>query len=543
MVESHRPIAPKAPIRASPSMSAPNTRAGHASAPEYDLVVVGSGFGGSMAAAPAVFAGKRVLMIESGDWVARGPDNWGPSGMSEKTPYYSREAPFEVAAGGYGRELGAYACVGGASVFYGGVALRLREQDFEPYPEIDSDSGARWPYGYADLEPYYTEAETLLQIAGTTGEDPTEPARSAGYPQPPAPLAPISARIADAARELGLHPFRLPLAINYRSADGRRPCPACSTCDGFACAVQAKNDLSVVLVPRLQRAGMHLAVKTTAVRLAHENGRVTGVVCTEHGSGTTATYTGRIVAVAGGALATPRLLLASGLDRVNPAGHAIGRYLMRHCNAVVMGGFLSRPAPNREFHKQIGIHDYYFGHTGVSHPSGRLGCLQQFGTPEPALVRDYLPLGLGRLVALIVSHTTGFIVMAEDRPQAENRVELTGPAPAADRLPPARITHRYDARDLAARAVLVRAARRILRKAGALKTYSHSIRTFSHALGTVRMGEDPAQSPLDGWSAFRGLDNLYVTDASALPRSGGVNPSLTIAANALRAGRRMLEAL
>lgn len=524
-------------------MPAPNTRAGHASAPEYDLVVIGSGFGGSMAAAPAIFAGRRVLMIESGDWVARGPHNWGPGGMSEKTPYYSREAAYEVAAGGYGRELGAYTCVGGASIFYGGVALRLREQDFEPYPEIDGDSGARWPYAYADLEPCYAEAETLLQIAGTTGEDPTEPPRSAGYPQAPGPLAPISARIAEAARALGLHPFRLPLAINYGTANGRTPCAACSTCDGFACAVQAKNDLSVVMVPRLQRAGMHLAVHTTALRLEHQGGRVTGVVCAERGSGTTVTYRGKTVVVAGGALATPRLLLASGLDHVNPAGHAIGRYLMRHCNAVVMGGFLSRPAPNREFHKQIGIHDFYFGHPGVSRPTGRIGCLQQFGTPEPAIVRDYLPLGLGRLVALIVSHTTGFIVMAEDRPQADNRIELTGPAPAADRLPPARVTHRYDPRDLAARAALVRAARRILRKAGALKTYAHPIRTFSHALGTVRMGTDPATAPLDEWGAFRGLENLYVTDASALPRSGGVNPSLTIAANALRTGRRLLETL
>lgn len=524
-------------------MSASTTSAGHASAPEYDLVVIGSGFGGSMAAAPAVFAGRRALMIESGDWVTRGPQNWGPSGMNEKTPYYSKEAAFEVAAGGYGRDLGALTCVGGASIFYGGVALRLREQDFVPFPEIDGDSGARWPFGYADLEPYYTEAETLLQIAGAAGEDPNEPPRSAGYPQAPAPLAPISARIAEAARSLGLHPFRLPLAINYSVAEGRTPCPTCSTCDGFACAVRAKNDLSVVMVPRLQRAGMHLAVNTTALRLEHQGGRVTGVVCTERGSGTTVTYRGKAVVVAGGALATPRLLLASGLERVNPAGHAVGRYLMRHCNAVVMGGFLSRPAPNREFHKQVGIHDFYFGHPSVSRPAGRLGCLQQFGTPEPAIVRDYLPLGLGRLVALVVSHTTGFIVMAEDRPSVGNRVELTGPAPAADRLPPARITHRYDARDLAARAVLVRAARRILRKAGALKTYAHSIRTFSHALGTVRMGIDPATAPLDGWGAFRGLDNLYVTDASALPRSGGVNPSLTIAANALRTGRRLLEAL
>ncbi len=88
-------------------------------------------------------------------------------------------------------------------------------------------------------------------------------------------------------------------------------------------------------------------------------------------------------------------------------------------------------------------------------------------------------------------------------------------------MPPASVTHNYDSRDLAARAALIRAARRILRRAGALKTYSHPIRTFSHALGTVRLGTDPRTAPLDEWGGVRGLDNLFVTDASALPRSGG----------------------
>ncbi len=106
-------------------------------------------------------------------------------------------------------------------------------------------------------------------------------------------------------------------------------------------------------------------------------------------------FAGRVVVVAAGALATPRLLLASGLDAANPAGEAIGRYLMRHCNAVVMGLFPSRPAPHGEFHKQIGIHDYYFGHPTVPRPGGRLGCLQQFATPAARIVRDYLPFGFG----------------------------------------------------------------------------------------------------------------------------------------------------
>jgi choline dehydrogenase-like flavoprotein len=104
-------------------------------------------------------------------------------------------------------------------------------------------------------------------------------------------------------------------------------------------------------------------------------------------------------------------------------------------------------------------------------------------------------------------------------------------------MPPATITHRYDARDAAARDALVAAGRRILREAGAMPVmFPYNIQTFSHAVGTVRLGVDPSRSPLDERGAYRGLDNLYVADGSALPRSGGVNPSLTIAANALRTG-------
>ena len=524
-------------------MSSSGERAGSSPNTDFDLIVIGSGFGGAMAAAPAVFAGKRVLMIEAGGWVERGPHNWSSAGMAEKTPYYNRAAGFDVVEGGYGNTLGVYRCVGGASVFYGGVAMRLREADFEPTPEIDGQSGAAWPYRYADLEPFYTEAEALLSVSGATGEDPTEPPRSAPYPRPPAPLASISSRISDAARSLGLHPFRLPLAINYRDAEGRTTCVACGTCDGFACAIAAKNDVSVILVPRLQQSGMTLVTGTPAVRLEHAKGRVTTVVCSDGSASSMKRFQGRAVVVACGALTTPRLLLASGIADLNPAGASIGRYLMRHCNAVVMGLFPSPPAPAGEFHKQVGIHDYYFGHASVTSPSGRLGCLQQFGTPEPSLVRDYLPFGFGRLIAPIVSRTTGFIVMAEDRPQAGNGIQITGAPDSPSALPPASVTHRYDTRDLAARDALIRAARRILRRAGALKTYSHPIRTFSHAIGTVRLGLDSRTAPLNEWGGVRGLDNLYVTDGSALPRAGGVNPSLTIAANALRTGHHVAEGL
>ena len=94
----------------------------------YDAIVIGSGFGGAMAARQLVQAGWRVLMLERGGWVERGPQNWAQENVGELTGHYSREAAYRQLRGG--RDLGAYFCVGGPSVFYGGVSLRFREQDF-----------------------------------------------------------------------------------------------------------------------------------------------------------------------------------------------------------------------------------------------------------------------------------------------------------------------------------------------------------------------------------------------------------------------------
>lgn len=520
-------------------MSAP-LRAG---APDafYDLIVIGSGFGGALAAAPSVLAGRRVLMIESGDWVARGDANWSREGFFDNSPQYDRETAFEVVAEHKRSRLGRFHVVGGASVFYGGVALRMREADFTPDPDIEQDSGAAWPYRYADLEPFYTRAESMLGVSGAAGDDPTEPPRSANFPAPPAPLAPISQRLAAAARGLGLHPFPLPLAINYVRTDTRIVCAFCGTCDGYACRVSAKNDLSVVLIPDLVARGMELAPNTTAVRLTASDGRISSVICRRRGERESVTFQGAIVVAAAGALTTPVLLRASGLAEINPAGDVIGRYLMRHCNAMVLGVFGAPPAPGGEFHKQIGINDFYFGHPSVTTPRGRLGCLQQFGTPASWTLDGRSPFAA--LAGPQLKRTTGFLAIAEDQPQAANRVSVASAAVDPLTLPVAQIAHHYSARDRDARAALIRVARRILRRSGAWFSYAHMVETFSHALGTVRMGTDARTAPLDEWAAFRGVSNLFVTDASAFPRSAGVNPSLTIAANALRSGTHIAARL
>ena len=503
----------------------------------FDAIVVGSGFGGAMAARVLVHAGWRVLLLERGGWVPRGPENWAQENVGELTGHYSREAPYRQLRGG--RDLGAYFCVGGPSVFYGGVSLRLREQDFEVDRDIVGDSGARWPLDYAELEPYYTAAERLLGVSGAAGEDPTEPPRSEPYPYPAAELAPVTRRIDSAAREFGLRPFRLPLAINRVEAEGRGVCQACGTCDGFACAVGAKNDLATTIIGPLVRQGLQLETDSVVTRLLTDGKRVTGVEAAARESGERTVYRAREVVLAAGALATPHLLLASELAPLNPGGRVIGRYLQRHYNEILFGIFPTPPNPGGGFHKQIGIHDFYFGHVSAAGPPGKLGGLQQLPTPPVGLVRAELPKLVGAMCAPWIKHLTGLLVMAEDQPVYENRVLLDEGASDRYGVPRLLISHRHTARDVAAGAALAAVAKRILRRAGALAFYRHRVATFSHGVGTVRMGRDPYTSALDADCRFRGLDNLTVVDASVMPTSAAVNPSLTISAVALRAAERL----
>ncbi len=520
-------------------MAPEETRSG--STDNYDAIVIGSGFGGAMTAHALVEAGWRVLLLERGGWVDRGAHNWAEDAVGPLTPHYSTESPYEVVEPQGSTMLGAFHCVGGPSVFYGGVSLRMRAEDFHPDRDIAGPAGAEWPMGYEDLEPYYTEAERLLNVSGEPGTDPTESPRSAPYPQRSGDLAPISRRIEYAAQALGYRPFRLPLAITHTASQGRGPCLSCGTCDGFACAVSAKNDLAVAVIQPLLRRGLKLVTDSVVCRLHFQDGRITGVESVNRESGRRTVYRGREVILAAGTLASPHLLLASRLQGVNPGGHVIGRYLMRHYNEIVFGIFPRQPSRDGAFHKQLGIHDFYFGHPSVSHPQGKLGSLQQLATPPLGLVRaEFGPL-LSAVLVPVVKHFTGLLVMAEDQPCYTNRVTLDDRKRDRYGLPRLVLSHRHTDRDRAAGTALVRVARAIFREAGAWACFRHQIGTFSHAVGTVRMGIDPWSSALDADCRFRGVDNLYVVDGSVMPTSGAVNPSLTIAAIALRTARALIR--
>ncbi len=501
----------------------------------YDAVVVGSGFGGAFAALPLVRAGAKVLMVERGEWVERGPHNWAHRGSFDLTPHVWKDSPYRVLRGGVAPLIGTCACVGGASVFYGGVALRLRPADFKARPEL-AGAGVEWPYTAAELAPSYAEAERILGVSGVAGADPTEPLRDEPYPTSPAPLSGTAALVATAGERLGLHPFPLPLAINYR--EGARPaCRACTTCDTFACAVSAKNDVASAVLPGLLDAGLELFPGCVATRLVARGRRLTGVDLVDVSSGSRSSVRAGRVILAAGALGSPHLILASGLPALSPAAEIVGRYLTRHCAAILYGLFRSLPDEGRVFHKQVGFHDFYHG--GDGGPPGHTGAIQQVQSPPEGLIRERLPFEVNGLLPRLLSHVTGLLVLAEDQPARENAVAVDRARTDRFGLPQLAIRYHHSERDEAARRALLRHARAILKEAGALAFYTHEIRTFSHAGGTLRMGQNPRTSPLDGWCSFRGVENLSVADASALPVAGGVNPSLTIAANALRVGEHL----
>ena len=500
----------------------------------YDALIIGSGFGGAMAAHALVEAGWRVLMLERGEHVTRGPHLWAPDAAVTLSPYYDTEGAYQVRGDNRG-EVGSFHCVGGPSVFYGAASLRLREKDFEPWKGLHGDDGARWPFDYQALEPHYSAAERILGVAGEGKGDPTEPARSVPYPQTLPGLCRTSRRIWDASSRLGMKPFRLPVAVNYSSQNGRAPCTECSTCDGYACAIDAKNDPAGSVIPGLVRRGLNLKAGMVAVRLIRRGRRVLGVECVERESGRQVAFHADHVILSAGALGSPHLILASGLEELSPAPQAVGRYLMRHCNSMVFGLFREPLALEQEFRKQVGVHDFYFGDPDARRWAGKLGSIQQVQGAPSGLVADRLPPVLKRMAPWLSDRVTGLLAIAEDEPSIRNGVSLDRRNPDRFGLPRLVINHRYTRRDRDARGALLRRARAILREAGAPITFEMPITTFSHAVGTLRMGEDPWTSPLDPGCRFRGSENLYVIDGSFMPTSGGVNPSLTIAANALRA--------
>lgn len=512
----------------------------------YENIVVGSGFGGAFAAYGLAKAGKEVLVVERGVWPTRDGSCWNESRLHLVSPIYRGQTSALVnQKEGSIEEFWPDDTVGGMSTFYGGAAFRMREDDFggalrRGSPERDRTSA--WPVRYRELEPFYDEAEKLQFVAGTRGEDITEPERKSDFSQEAPPLSRLSQRIYDAALRLGLHPFHMPMAINFRGDCGRNKCILCPTCDNYLCPIEAKNDLTVTVLPWAMSFGAQVVANTRAVRIRSSRNGAVSVDLIDQSTYEKRAVRAKHLLLAGGALSTPHLLLASGIDKEVPGGGLIGRYLMRHANGVVSALLPSVANREKAFHKQVSIPDFYFGDPEKRRdPPGAWGMIQQIHTPGKGMLKAKLPFGFKNLAALGLKYLANLLCIAEDVPEPSNMVYLDRTRRDKFGMPALRVYHRYCSRDLAARNALYAQAKRILRAAGALPIYCYHFDSFSHAIGTCRLGSSQKSSVVNPECGLWGTKNIYIVDGSVLGTVGSVNPSLTIAANSLRVASLMAD--
>jgi choline dehydrogenase-like flavoprotein len=277
------------------------------------VIVIGSGAGGGTLVHRLAPSGKRILLLERGEYVPREQDNWSTRAVNLEGRYATKETWRD----GEGRPLHPHTnyWVGGNTKFYGAALFRLRREDFGELRHHGGISPA-WPIGYDELEPYYMEAERLYHVHGERGEDPTEPPASGPYAFPAVSHEPRLAALAEDLARAGVRPFHTPLGVMLDESNPRRSrCIRCATCDGHPCLVYAKADAQVVCVdPALEFDNVTLLTGAYVERLDTDGaGRsVTSVVVRRQEE--TERYTADVVVVSCGAINSAALLLRSASD-------------------------------------------------------------------------------------------------------------------------------------------------------------------------------------------------------------------------------------
>jgi choline dehydrogenase-like flavoprotein len=478
----------------------------------HDVLIVGSGIGGSTLAAGLAGSGARVTILERGEQLADEPRARDTRAIFLEGTYRPLEmwhdqtgAPFNP---------GNYYYVGGNSKFYGAVLIRYRAEDFDALEHADGVSPA-WPFRYDTIEPWYSAAEQLYRVRGQTGEDPTEPRHSAPYPFRPVPDEPAIAEVRERMRAVGLHPFSLPLGVDIEAWLARASTPW----DAYPDTRTGKMDAeTTALAAALQSPDVTLATGAKVLRLlAGADGRVTGVEV-ERG-GVKETLTAGTVVLAAGAVNTAVILLASGLAN---RSDQVGRNFMNH-NSCAMLAIDPRRRNTSVYQKTLGINDFYFT-DGKGGPP--LGNVQLLGRVTAPILKANMRLVPEALLGLLSSRAVDWYLMSEDLPDPESRIRLDG----------GQIVLQWRRTNMTGHTLLIRAMRERLRAAGypIVLHKPFDRRTPSHQCGTVRIGADPATAPLDPNGRAHDHPNLYVADAAVLPTSAAVNPALTVAALALR---------
>ena len=503
---------------------------------DWDVIIVGTGVGGATVGHALASAGLSVLFLEKGGRIGPGEEDYGavtpqarmaqgqwPHPVSHRQPNGDRKR-FYAPVG---------CALGGSSIYYGAALERMADSDFEGL-RTPSGSTPPWPVAFGEFEPHYAAAERLYGIGG-------EPSSIAEQR-----MSEWDRALLEQMRRNGLRPEPLHVAIRYDEQ--------CRECIGKICPRDCKSDARVACLEQALRQPQCQILEHCDVQALEADKERVRVVKALH-LGRELELRASIVVLSAGALHSPQILLRS-RNRFWPHGLAnssdqVGRNLMFHTNDVFALWAPRRLARQGRQRKSISVRDFYV------QDGRRLGYVQSMGLDAgrgqiAAYVKDQLRRRgvrnelLLSLLAKVPSHVGAlmfgdagiFAAMTEDDPNPDNRIIL-------DPGEPDGASFSYTITDDLRRRAdeLRRAFSRSVRPWRMLRISTELDLNYGHACGTCRFGDDPACSVLDRDCRAHDVENLYVVDASFMPRSGAINPSLTIAANALRVAPRIAARL
>jgi choline dehydrogenase-like flavoprotein len=494
---------------------------------EWDVVIVGTGMGGATLGYALARQGLAVLFMERGTTV--------PAALSEvdsNTPaerlargWWPHPMTRRYADGRRERLFAAVGCArGGSTIHYAAALERMAASDFEP---LQTESGWQpgWPVSYEEFSSYYESAEGLYGL-NPRDEEPKDQF-----------LSEWDQALMSAMRQNGLKPERLRVAIRYDKE--------CQECIGRVCPRGCKADARITcLDPALLNPGCQILDECEVLTLDADRTRVRCIRALHRGQ--PVELRARVVVLSAGALHSPQILLRSCNDHwpeglANGSGQ-VGRNLMFHTSDLYALWAPRRLDRNGRQRKSISVRDFYtvdgrrLGYVqsmGLDAGRGNIAGFMKDQLRRYGLHNETILSVLVKLPSHLASWALGdasiFAAMTEDDPNPDNRIILDPEQPNGASFV-YRITDDLRQRADALRADFARHVRpwRLVRLSPSLSM------NYGHPCGTCRFGDDPGTSVLDRNNRAHAIDNLYIVDASFMPRSGAVNPSLTIAANALR---------
>jgi choline dehydrogenase-like flavoprotein len=517
-----------------------------------DVLVIGSGMGGSAVAKRLTDAGMRVTMLEQGDWVhpvdyPHHHDEWEiEANRGWAYDPNIRQGPEDYPVTGFTTPYLVNA-VGGSTIHYAAHWPRLKPVDFRKGTEHGIAGNIDWPISYEDLAPYYDINDAEVGVSGVPG-DPSYPPRPNAPRQSPIAPGKLGKKFAGGLDALGWHWWPSDNGIITEGRDGRLPCNACGNCLN-GCPRGSLSGMDVSLIPKALAGGMDLRTNARVTRIEAAGGRATGAEYIDRLTGASHFVSANIVVLAASGIGTPRLLLASA-QRGHPDGLAngnglVGAHLMHHSFAFVDCWF-SDPIEGYKgaFGAPLASHEFYHTDTGRGFVNGMMFQVgRSFGAGYTAMgthTGAVAPWGADHR-AFFDSHFAHHLLVfmfGEDLPIRENRVTLDPEVTDSDGLPAAHVEFNVSENDRRLTSWGVERVTEVADALGAAETNHTGVLSPPpgwHLMGTARMGNSPEDSVTNMYNQAWEIPNLIVPDGSALTTGGAVNPTSTIGAISTRA--------